>query len=120
MMNHPNVIKLVAVLNRNSQLLMLLENGRAIHTLLPPNYQMREQIVKKYMKEVAMGLEYIHGLGYVHRDLKPANLVVSTNDVAKIIDFGGAVHLASLHRDSKIQYTTQYLAIGKLAHFVEF
>jgi serine/threonine protein kinase len=33
-------------------------------------------------------LEHAHGLGFVHRDVSPANIIVGTDGVVKIIDFG--------------------------------
>eukprot|EP01130_Rhizamoeba_saxonica_P015911 TRINITY_DN7249_c0_g1_i1.p1 TRINITY_DN7249_c0_g1~~TRINITY_DN7249_c0_g1_i1.p1 ORF type:complete len:225 (-),score=45.04 TRINITY_DN7249_c0_g1_i1:18-692(-) len=43
---------------------------------------------KKYMKDIVNGLEYLHtSMNILHRDIKPNNLLVSKDDVMKIIDF---------------------------------
>jgi hypothetical protein len=38
--------------------------------------------------QVARGLKYAHGLGFIHRDIKPDNVIVAREGAANILDMG--------------------------------
>jgi len=42
----------------------------------------------KVVLQIAQGLKFAHGEGFIHRDIKPDNVVVSKEGVAKIMDMG--------------------------------
>jgi serine/threonine protein kinase len=42
----------------------------------PDSLKMNTKIMWEIARDIAAGLEYIHGLAKVHRDLKPANGIV--------------------------------------------
>ena len=56
------------------------------------------------------GLDYMHRRGIVHRDIKPENIVISDQLVAKISDFGAALHIGQLPAKGMSVGTTTYMA----------
>ncbi|KAL7163363.1 hypothetical protein ACSBR2_039460 [Camellia fascicularis] len=62
--------------------------------------------------DVARGVEYLHGLGFIHRDLKPSNILLGADMHAKVADFG-FVRLAPDEKSSvltKLAGTFGYVA----------
>jgi len=43
---------------------------------------------KCYFKQILSGMEFCHSHFILHRDLKPSNLLINTNGMVKLADFG--------------------------------
>lgn len=62
----------------------------------------------RILYEISGALMYIHKRGIVHRDMKPENVLVSSDGLAKLIDFSLA--LTKSRKPRKIQGTPSYIA----------
>ena len=49
---------------------------------------MDEVLVKLYVRQILIGLSYLHSNKVIHCDLKCANLLVDRNGKLKLSDFG--------------------------------
>ena len=88
--NHPNVISVGEIFESilNYYIVMeYCEKGELFNYILKKRRLSSNESAFFYY-QLINGLEYIHSLGIVHRDLKPENLLLTKNNVLKIIDFG--------------------------------
>ncbi|GAB9465159.1 hypothetical protein Gpo141_00002576 [Globisporangium polare] len=92
-LNHRNVVKLVEVIDDPSSEKMYLVQEYVQHNLMDEVTRangLKEEIARKYMRDLLSGLHYLHFHKVIHRDIKPENILVSKEGVAKIADFGTA------------------------------
>lgn len=62
------------------------------------------------MLQLAEGIEAFHGQGIIHRDLKPSNIIITSDGVVKIIDFGIAKTQSNLTKTGMTMGTPEYMS----------
>merc|ERR1719410_1205638 len=91
--NHPNIVKLHEVIDdeRKEKLYIILEylpKGSVMNGDVKTEAITDYEKIRAYMRDIIMGLEYIHAIGIAHMDIKPENLLLDANDRVKLADFG--------------------------------
>lgn len=111
---HPNVIRTLASFETESSIYLMMEyaeSGDLFDAVLRPDHS--ELRASQYLRDVILGLQYIHSLNVVHRDVKAENIVVTSNGQCKLIDFGFATRIRKGNRylnDKLIAGTIDYLS----------
>ncbi|SCD60687.1 serine/threonine protein kinase [Streptomyces sp. DvalAA-14] len=75
----------------DAAIVMELVDGIALSTLLRQEGATDPEPALAVLKGSLLGLAAAHASGVVHRDYKPANVLVATDGVSKLVDFGIAV-----------------------------
>jgi len=65
--------------------------------------------VKYYVRQILLGLDYLHSRGVLHRDLKLGNMLLTENMTVKIADFGLACTMEE-NKSSSVCGTPNYIA----------
>ncbi len=88
-LHHPNIAALRTALTLDNQLVMIMEfvDGVTLSSRLHEGPIPPAEAVQ-YVDQVLAALSYAHKLNIVHRDIKPANMMLTTDGVVKLMDFG--------------------------------
>jgi len=121
---HPNVIPTLDVVSQENELFLVLDyvHGETLSQLIKTLHAEQRRIPPAYAAAIVCGM--LHGLhaahnvknargellGLVHRDVSPQNVLVGTDGMARLLDFGVA------KAAGRLQVTINGQVKGKLAY----
>jgi len=96
-LNHPNIVSLYDYDEADGMLYMIMEyvEGRSVEQMLQAKRQLGARLAVRIIKQACWALEYAHKNGIIHRDIKPSNIMVTSEDLVKVVDFGVAKMLGA-------------------------
>uniref|UniRef100_A0A6Q2YWF6 receptor protein-tyrosine kinase n=1 Tax=Esox lucius TaxID=8010 RepID=A0A6Q2YWF6_ESOLU len=89
--DHPNIIHLEGVVTKNAPVMIItefMENGSLDSFLRQNDGQFTVIQLVGMLRGIAAGMKYLNDMNYVHRDLAARNILVNSNLVCKVSDFG--------------------------------
>ncbi|KAG6006767.1 hypothetical protein E4U43_000408 [Claviceps pusilla] len=89
-LRHPNIVQYLGCSSSADYLNIFLEYvpGGSVQTMLNSYGALPEPLVRSFVRQILMGLSYLHGRDIIHRDIKGANILVDNKGTIKISDFG--------------------------------
>ncbi|XP_067203623.1 serine/threonine-protein kinase S6KL isoform X2 [Linepithema humile] len=110
--HHPFVVSSVHRWQGRKTLYILMDyiSGGELLSLVDEYGCLPEEVVRIYVAEIALAIDFLHNAGIVHRDLKTTNVLLDENGHAIIIDFGLAKWLQRTERTNTLCGTPQYMA----------
>ncbi|XP_053312896.1 ephrin type-A receptor 6 [Spea bombifrons] len=104
--DHPNIIRLEGVVTKSRPVMIVveyMENGSLDSFLRKHDGHFTVIQLVGMLRGISSGMKYLSDMGYVHRDLAARNILVNSNLVCKVSDFGLS---RVLEDDPEAAYTT--------------
>lgn len=91
--DHEHIVKTLDIFDRPDSLVIVTEflEGGELFSRIIDEKCFTEQKARDIMRQILLGVQYLHSLGIVHRDIKPENILCSGAEWpfdVKITDFG--------------------------------
>ena len=87
---HPFIVQLHYAFQTGDKLYMVMDYvpGGDLYFHLRQHKRFPEELVRLWMAQLVLAIEYLHRLGIVYRDLKPENILLDPDGHLRMTDFG--------------------------------
>ncbi|BBM85283.1 protein kinase domain-containing protein [Candidatus Uabimicrobium amorphum] len=89
-LNHPNLIKGYDYFQSRKICYIVMEYlpGTSVMEMIELSGQISPKVCLSIARSIAEALKYMESKGVVHRDIKPEHIIITEDNVTKLIDFG--------------------------------
>ena len=116
LLKHKNIVPIYDVVSEENKHYFTMEfvEGGNFRELLKIRGKFLPAEATKYVCDMAEALQYALSQGYTHRDLKLTNVLLSSQGIAKLVDFGLAGHDQGLTRfEEEVDRALEYAALER-------
>lgn len=94
-LNHPNIVRMIAAEKSKNIFFMVMEyvNGNTLEKIIDKEKILDTEKAIDYIIQIAGAVDHAHANKIIHRDLRPSNIIISTENLIKITDFGTSAWL---------------------------
>lgn len=87
---HMNIVRLYESFETDLHIIYVMEvcGGGDLLTYVRRRRKLKEDFAKFIMRQIVLGLQYVHSKGVLHRDIKLDNILLTSEGDVKICDFG--------------------------------
>ncbi|XP_042006677.1 serine/threonine-protein kinase BLUS1-like [Salvia splendens] len=89
---HPNILRAHCSFTVKSSLWVVMPfmSGGSLQSIIASSYPdgLPEPCIAAVLREILSALSYLHDQGHLHRDIKAGNILLDSNGVVKLADFG--------------------------------
>ncbi len=117
-LRHPNIVEIINVgkdsLSGQYFIVMEFVEGGNLREILTIRRKLDPAEALRYVEDAANGLSYAYSRGLTHRDIKLTNILISSQGVAKLVDFGLAkIYAGEGANDARVERTVDYAGLEK-------
>ncbi len=113
-LNHPNIAALYSFFRQENEFFMVMEymEGITLDDSIHASGAISYERAVPLFAHALEGVGYAHRRGIIHRDIKPANIMLTTDGLVKVMDFGIARVLGSarMTRAGNLIGTIEYMS----------
>ena len=111
---HPNIIHLIEVVKDHDKYILIQEyvDGMTLPERLKAGMSSGKK--ENAFLQLLTVTAYAHSHGIMHRDIKPDNIMIKSNGLLKLLDFGSARDISWVYENASAQGTLNFMSPEQL------